>query len=104
MISEIDAMSIALKHLNENRRSSSCDLVISHVRERPKSWLVFFDSRDFIENGNHLAALIGGIPTVVSKATGEVAPAFYAAWWEDAVRQAEAALGIFPEQLDDRAN
>jgi hypothetical protein len=97
MISKINAMSIALKRRNETRSNSSRDLVVSGVEERPKSWVVFFDSRDFIENGNRSAALIGCAPVVVSKTTGEVALALCAESWEKSMRRAEAILGVLPE-------
>ena len=68
-----DAKSVAERHLDRFRQSGA-DIVLDerHTVERPTLFAFVYNSRDFVERGDELAALVGNGPLIVDRETGAV--------------------------------
>ena len=74
MISYEQAHQKALDRVAQIATQSTFEIVIleSHIRETDAAWYFPYDGRDYVENGNFLAALAGNHPVRVAKTDGAV--------------------------------
>jgi len=92
MISREEAFAIATANLGS--ASGLCDLVVTGVMERELSWVVGFNTRQYVETADILHAIFGSGPMVISKATGQVARTDSHPPVLDRISEAEKTLGI----------
>jgi len=93
LISESDAIAIAVAYVNRLAFASGVEFVVTQVHERDSTWVVYYDSRRHLETGNPLDAIAGNGPVVVKKTSGKfVAAGTYGAQI-DRITEAERSLG-----------
>lgn len=72
MIDLEDATKIAETALEEIGIRMGVDLKISHISESECFWEFYFDSVDWLENGDLSSALAGNLPFKIMKIDGSV--------------------------------
>ena len=73
MINLKDAIAILLKKINNNEaafRANPPVILHDYIKEYSWGWLIPYDSKDFIENGNAINAYMGNVPIFVDKFDG----------------------------------
>ncbi|MEL6270653.1 MAG: YrhB domain-containing protein [Chloroflexota bacterium] len=79
MITVEQATAIALQRLNnpepedkdpDNPNYDPGEIAITKIMSRPYGWIFLYQTKEFIDTGNGVAALFGSIPLIVEK-TGE---------------------------------
>ncbi len=74
MISNGEALRSAEKVISESCKSveGGCAVISDVTIEKPYGWIVFYNSRAYLETGHPLEALGGNGPIVVMRADGQV--------------------------------
>lgn len=73
MIEEREIIEIAERHLSDLSKEIGLELVISFKPKKiDKGYIIFFDSRDWIQNKNYSSALAGNLPFLVNFRTGKI--------------------------------
>ena len=76
MIDRDAALAIARTYLGQSKMRDGTDLVVREDRtlEKPFGWVVFWDSRTFVETGDPQLAAIGNGPLIIDRVDGSVHP------------------------------
>ncbi|MBK5188865.1 MAG: hypothetical protein JJD97_11525 [Gemmatimonadaceae bacterium] len=76
MIDRDAAHAIARTYLGRTKLQDGTDLVVREDRtlEKPFGWVVFWDSRTFVETGDPRLAAIGNGPLIIDRVDGSVHP------------------------------
>ncbi len=75
MIDKDTVRSIALAHINAPSsygKHIDCVILDQHTLEEDFGWVFFYQSREYIETGDFLAALGGNSPLIISGLDGSV--------------------------------
>ena len=74
MISQTEARAIAERFLLEHGENVTGGVAIIEQKtlDRPYGWIFFYNSKQYLENGNPLEALGGNGPLVVARSDGRV--------------------------------
>ena len=73
MITYEDARRLVEAQLARLAEDAGDCVVLEHSTiERPFGWVFFYNSREYVETGNELAALAGNAPYIVNRFTGAV--------------------------------
>lgn len=94
MITKAQAEALVHERINlpDTRWPQKPEMVIAHVEERELGWVVYYNSRRYLESGDDRAALAGNAPYFVARDDGSVWETGTAAPVEDYVRAAEQQL------------
>lgn len=57
---------------NQAEVHGGVSLKLDSTIEKPYGWVFFYNTKEFLETGNRLAALGGNAPIMVEKATGQI--------------------------------
>jgi len=93
LISKSDAIAIALGHVNRSASASGLEFVVTQVQERNFTWVVYYNSRKYLETRDVLGAIAGNGPVVVEKASGNFVAAGTHGSRIDRIAEAEKRLG-----------
>jgi Immunity protein 35 len=70
---ESQAREIAERYLaDEMEPMLGAEVVIVSIREYPTCWVVGYNTRAFVENGDLLRSLVGNGPMMINRATGRL--------------------------------
>src|SRR6185369_13477205 len=69
MEARMDAFGSALP---ENQQRPKHQLAIVEEREYDFGWVIFYNSKEFVDSGDHLHALGGNAPLIVDRRDGEL--------------------------------
>jgi len=66
-------------------------LLVEHTIERPFGWVFFYNTRRFVETGDHRFGLVGNAPFIVDRRDGSVHPTTTSRPIGEIIRQYEAS-------------
>ena len=66
-----EAQQIVKKYISNNN-DEDFELVITHIVEKSFGWIFYYNTKAYVETGDHLDALLGNIPLLVLKKNGDM--------------------------------
>ncbi len=94
MITKREAEQLALDFLQSLGTTDELAFYEEHCVEKPYGWILYYNTKQFIETGNILYALGGNGPLVVIAATREVIPVSTAGDTKEGIRDVERSRGL----------
>ena len=89
-----EAKQAALQYLMSAGVSEQIAFYDDLCQQKPYGWVLFYNTKRFVETGDILYAFGGNGPLVVMAETGEVIPSSSANEPEDGIREIERARGL----------
>lgn len=71
-ISFSEAVAIASQHLINLQNEASVELKLVKTQEEPFGWVFFYQSKEYVENGNFSSMLAGNSPFLVDCKSGKI--------------------------------
>ena len=72
MITKLEARTLVKQAISKTCAEVECEIIDSETLEHDWGWVFFYNSCEYLNTGNIIAALAGNAPFIVNRQTGEL--------------------------------